>query len=259
MDFPEGLTETLKDLGLTETETTIYLSGLARGPLTVQELGTETGIKRPTIYHALGTLGAKGLCAEQKKDGKNRFRMAEPEHLLEWVRAERVRLEKREDEVLTLLPQLALLTSSGKKDDFSAVEYSGIAGVKAAYDMALYSKSKRWDVIAPVHNFLREYDETFALYYLNARRRHGITARTLWEHWPEGRKLTPAEIKEREPRFMPKEMQGKFTSMLVLFDDKVLIVSPLEDAFAVVITSKQVHTLLSALFEGIWTTSEPYV
>lgn len=253
-----GTQEVLRSIGLTPTEATIYLGGLEHDGVTAQELGKKTGIKRPTVYHALSTLGEKGLVAENKRGGKTYFRMSSPDHLLEWVKGQKEAFTKREDAVAALVPALSQLQSGKPEDRIDAVQYEGIEGVKAVFDLALYSKSKHWDIIAPVHNFLREYDPAYAAYYLNARKYHGIKSRTLWEPWPDGRKVTPEERRERNPRLMPDSMQGKFTSMMILFDDKVAVISHLKDAFAVVITSKEVHTMLSAMFESLWVVSKEY-
>ena len=101
-------------------------------------------------------------------------------------------------------------------------------------------------------------DKQYAEYYLNARKYNNIISRSLWEKKPNGRKLTAQEIHECNPRFLPESMHGKFKSMMILFDDKVAIVSPLEKLSAILITSKEIHQMLAMMFESIWNVSEEY-
>lgn len=252
------IVSTLTDIGLTSTEASIYVSGLDAEYIGVQQIAERTGIKRPTIYHALNTLIEKGLIAEKKISGKVSFAMCPPAQIKSYIKLQKEKLAKQEEKLQEILPLLEKRTKLRDKNTSSIVEYKGIEGVKTVLDIAFYSKSHHWDIIAPVNNFLRSHDKEYAKYYLNARSYHRITSRSLWEKKPGARKLSPQEIKERNPRFMPESMQGKFTSMIILFDDKAAIISPLEDKSALLITSKEIQGMLSAMFEAIWNISEKY-
>ena len=158
-----------------------------------------------------------------------------------------------------LLPFLLQQKNTKKGSGISVVQYDGIEGMKLVMDIAFYCKSKHWDILSPRKNFLRAYDKDYAARYLNARKLHGISARTLWEFtMPEGRALSKEEIRSRSPRFMPPSMQGKFNSMMILFDDKVAIFSSLEETSAILITSKELYDMFLAMFNGIWEFSESY-
>jgi hypothetical protein len=126
-------------------------------------------------------------------------------------------------------------------------------------DIAFYCKSKKWDIIAPYQNFLREYDRDYADRYLRARKHYGITSRTLWEDGMRtSRKITDEERQERNPRLMPWVMHGKFKSMMFLFDDKIAIFSSFDKPSAILITSQELNGMFEALFEGLWDASEAY-
>ena len=190
--------ESLVNVGLTSTEAKIYLAGLVSDSLTIQELGQKTKIKRPTIYHAIGTLTEKGLVAEKKIGNKSHFSMAAPENIRGLVELQKETIEKRAKKLDDLIPLLVQQKKINNKDGVSVVQYSGIEGMKMVMDIAFYCKSRRWDIIAPYKNFLREYDKDYAQRYLNARKYHGITSRTLWEDgMRDSRKLPPDEARER--------------------------------------------------------------
>lgn len=164
----------------------------------------------------------------------------------------------KEAQLERIIPLLAERYETGTEERFSLVEYQGIEGVKTVFDTAIYCRSKRWDIIAPFQNFLREYEQEYAEYYLRARENNGIVARSLWERGMKGRRLTKKEIRFRNPRFMPKSMENRFRSLIIIFDDKVAIISPLEGLSAALITSREISGMFRALFDGIWDVSEKY-
>lgn len=249
----------LTELGLTRTESALYLSGLKEGPLTAQQLANVTGIKRPTVYHALSTLSAKGLLTERKSGNKTLVAMTSPEHLRNYIARQKEQIDEQARSLESLIPLLVQQAKSGQKDDVQLVHYHGIEGMKLVMDVAFYCKSKRWDVLAPYANFLREYDRAYADRYLRARKFHGITSRTLWENnMRPSRDLTDEEKHERNPRLMPPALWGKFKSMMIIFDDKVAIFSSYEKLSAVLITSNDLHAMFQAMFDGLWEVSEGY-
>jgi predicted transcriptional regulator len=248
----------LTDLGLTATEARLYRAGLSTDANSIKELSTKTKIKRPTVYHSLGTLIDKGLVVEKKGGAKARFSMAPPETVRSLVTKQRESLEQREAGLESLIELLKSEQKALKGQSVLSVQYTGIEGMKIVLDAAFYCKGKHWDIIAPVNNFLREYDKDYAKRYLNVRKYHGITARTLWEFTSGTRELTKEEIASRNPRYMPAVMQGKFKSMMILFDDKVAIFSSFDQLSAILITSADTHALFQAMFEGIWEVSERY-
>ena len=249
----------LINIGLTSTEARIYLAGLASEPLTIPELVRKTKIKRPTIYHAIGTLIEKGLVAERKTGKHSNFSMSDPENIRALIEIQKETIEERARKLNDLIPLLAQQKNSEKKEVVSAIQYTGIEGMKMVMDLAFSCKSAHWDVIAPYKNFLREYDKDYAQRYLSARKYYGITSRTLWEEgMRDGHQLTREEIQERNPRLMPQVMHGKFKSMMILFDDKIAIFSSYDKLSAILITSKDLYTMFQAMFDGLWESSKQY-
>src|SRR5258706_179158 len=132
MDAREDL---LVELGLTDTEARLYLCGLELPWIGVQELVQKTGIKRPTVYHALSTLEVKGLVAERRADGKLYFVMAEPREITRLLDDARDKLDARTKEAERLIPLLEN-TRSRFRSDTGIAEYHGIEGMKSVMDAA---------------------------------------------------------------------------------------------------------------------------
>lgn len=250
-----AITKTLLSLGLTTTEATLYLAGLTLSDCTPQSLAKQTHIKRPTVYHALDTLKEKGLVTEHKAGTKTHFVMAHPEQVRRLVDLKRSELDEQASQLDTMIPLLANLHVKSEKTEVA--HHFGLEGAKLVMDAAFRAKSKHWDIIAPYDNFLRD-EKEFASQYLQTRQVRGITARTMWELKKEVRPLTEEEISMRNPRILPKSLQGKFESMIIIFDDKIAIFTSHKNLSAILITSKETHALFQAMFNGLWELSEPY-
>lgn len=253
-----ALVQSLVSLGLTETEATLYSVGSRAMSSSVQELVRATKLKRPTMYHALRTLGEKGLVTEKRTRGVLRFSMSPSQHLHALIAEQKRKADERAATLTTLLPLLDK-ERLARTDGVDVVQYDGIEGMKMVMDVAFRCTSKHWDIIAPYNNFLREYDATFAQQYLHARTFHNITSRTLWEDgMRNSRKLTEEEKKNRQPRLMPWVMHGRFKSMIILFDSSIAVFSSLDKQSAMLITSPDMHALFQAMFDCIWEFSEAY-
>lgn len=246
----------LKEFGLTSTETTIYRVGLAYTQVSVRELAKQTGIKRPTIYHALGTLGQKGLVSKTGTDARHEFVMTPPDQLGRLIDSKIDVLSKKKEALVGLGPIIAQ-TAAGERAQVQ--HFEGLEGVKQVVDHALYCQSKKWDIIAPKKNFFSEFDKDYAEYYLQTRARRKIIARTIWEHGlPVRRSLTMEEMALRNPRYLPENLDMPFRSVVILFDRSVAIISSYSTLSAILITSEEVAETFCVFFEGLWGISTPY-
>lgn len=253
----EKINSALKNIGLTDTETKIYLTGLNFTSIGVRELERQTRIKRTTIYHAINTLMSKGLVAKKEMGSKLLFSMTNPQNIDRLIETKISNLKKQQDSFANLIP---LLEGRQKKQsqDIVVSHYEGIEGIKLVVEEALYCKSKHWDIISPEKNFFSEFDKEYAQYYVQTRIKKNITARSLWEKEANKRALSKNEIKNRQPRYLPEIMVGKFNSVIILFDDKTAFISSMNELTAVLIQSQDMHDMQTAMFEGLWINSRKY-
>lgn len=249
--------DALTDLGLSATESAIYLTGLGFSAVSVRELEKQTRIKRTTIYHALNTLGGKGLVASKSSGARLLFTMTRPEHLERAYDKKISRLEEQKDVLKNIIPLLSQRTKVDA-EEMRVTHHEGIEGIKTVVEEALYCHSRHWDIIAPAKNFFSDFNKVYADYFMNARRKRQIISRSLWESSTGRRRLGPTEIRERNPRFLPESLRGKFQSVIILFDDKIAIISSLRTASAVLIQSAELSATFNAFFEGLWLLSVPY-
>jgi sugar-specific transcriptional regulator TrmB len=247
----------LREIGLTETESRIYLTGLSYDYISVSELEKQTRIKRTTIYHAINTLMQKGLASKKGTEAKFVFSMTRPSNIRRLIDNKIENLEAKREEVSKIIPLLNDQIAK-QEDSFKISHFEGEEGVKLVVDEALYCKSRKWDIIAPYRNFFSEFDEQYAKYFMKTRKYNEIKARSLWERGKGRRNLSIQDINTRNPRFLPDNMTGKFESVIIIFDDKIAIISYLKELSAILIQSQETHDTFSAMFEGLWSASEDY-
>jgi sugar-specific transcriptional regulator TrmB len=264
LTLDKDINSKLSLLGLSDTEAKLYQAGLSIGKsIGVIQLQKLVSLKRPTIYHALDTLAAKGLVAKVASANRQLYSFTPPSQLERLMEAGIVQAQRKLRLAVQLTPILENLQLQAGSTIVS--HYEGVEGVKAVIDMALFCKVPKWDILAPRKNFFSEFDERYSRYYLTTRKRHDIVSRSLWERTPDGKFLTPGgkpldkdDLAERQPRYLPQLMQGKFKSTMILFDDKVALISSLSGLSAILITSEEIHDFFEAMFEGLWSVSTPY-
>ncbi len=244
----------LGGLGFNEKEIAVYHALCVLGNSTAEEISRKTNIKRPTVYHTLIRLLTKGIVSESGEKVKS-YTAVTLQRIEGLIQEQKEHLDESKSVLYSVIENYKKHTPL--KEVFEVRHFKGVSGVKSLFDMAFRANNKKWDIIAPYKNILREYDEEYAKYYLKAREYYKITSRTLWEKTME-RTLTIQEQKNRNVRFMPEVMQNRFNSMMILFDDSVVIFSSLSEISGVCITSKESSLIFKTMFEFIWSMSTKY-
>ncbi|MGV8086715.1 MAG: TrmB family transcriptional regulator [Candidatus Woesearchaeota archaeon] len=127
----EKLTETLKELNLSDKEARIYLNLLRLDQTTVTRLAKESELNRITTYHIINSLTTKGLITMTLKDNIQNFQAVDPKRLL-------AILNEKKEKISQIIPELEILkNSAGEKP--SVELYEGPKGIAALMDKTLNS------------------------------------------------------------------------------------------------------------------------
>jgi len=241
----------LKKLRLSNTEIALYLNGLRFRSTGVAQLVELSKIRRTTAYHALATLVEKGLAAESKQDGKLMYRMTPAGELAKL-------LENRKDQIQSQLSELELLLPQFPQFDAApasvpeVVNYYGLEGVHAAIDRALYAQQRQWRIMSPKNNFFSNSSKEYIEYFKTKREERGVRAKSLWESSVAQKVFSKTELAQRRPRIMPPNLDGKFKSTVIIFDDYMLVISSYSKQFATLVRSEETTQTFSAMFDTIW-------
>lgn len=247
----------LEKLGLSTSETELYLTMLAHGALEARELLRLTRAKRPTVYYALKQLENRGLIhAVPAASGKQRFQAEPPEHLLTMLQLREQEVHALLDEATAALPELR--QTSPAREGIPAVSfYQGEQAMKQIVMETLYAKSRHMDCIAPHDNFFWQIGQTFSQRYIDERATRGITTRNLWEEPLKPEILTRSYQGRSQVRILPASMHNRFRTTIFLYDDKVMYISSVASGYVLLVQSKEHHETMKAMFDGLWESSQP--
>lgn len=131
----------LKQFGLSDKETSVYLAMLEIGPAVVSDIAKQSGLKRPTVYVILDELGKRGLVSSAERRGVKIFTPAPMETLAKNLENEAKRYKELSEAAKKLAPKLKM-----KKSEVSGEPriqlYEGAEGMKqvrSVYEDALSS------------------------------------------------------------------------------------------------------------------------
>lgn len=127
----------LRSLGLTDSETTIYLLSLELGPVPVQDIARKAGVSRMTTYTAIESLTARGLMSSVQKGKKMLYTAENPERLISFVQGKIGEVETTLREIQTSLDELKL-KQRGEKPAVKMLE--GLEGLKTYLEDVIATK-----------------------------------------------------------------------------------------------------------------------
>lgn len=96
----------LKEIGLTESETKVYLALIDLGDSTRGEIVSKSHIAGSKIYEVLEKLHAKGLIQIYVSQGIKHFKAVNPKQLLRYLEDKKENISKAEDRISSILPFL---------------------------------------------------------------------------------------------------------------------------------------------------------
>ena len=242
------LLSTLKSVGLTETEAELYLTGLEVGEAAASEYAKATGLNRITAYNTLEEMVRRGNMSVVKRERGKCYAPASPEALNAEVR-------KHADALSHMIPELKSLRGSEyRKPDVRF--FQGWEGVRHVYQDTLTAKTEivNFANSAVVRSFWPQYDEE----YVAMRVKRGIHLRGIAPDDAAGRRVHGQDKKMKREIRLVSAKDFDSTNEIHVYDNKVAICSypsgshSAEDAFGVIIESKEVAETQRQIFEMAW-------
>lgn len=221
-----------------------YLAALALGEATVHEVAQKAGVTRTNAYDLLDGLLRAKLVSRLEKSGKY-FVVAEDPKVLIRLTQDRLR------DIELILPILRS-TYNGSATKPRIHFYEGIEGIQNILSDTLECRDRSLSAVLTMMNLFglpgREYMEK----YIATRIAKGISLRVVRAPSEEAREniwATNAE-EARELRYAPTGIN--FSMNLILYDDKVAIMSSIREDFGMIIESQEFHHLMDSLFTVLW-------
>ena len=124
--------EVLKEIGLTDSESKVYLALLELGDSTRIDLVKKSKIAGSKIYEVLEKLQEKGLASVYLKNKIKHFKPTNPNQILSFLESKKEKIINIEKKAKLILPQLLLSYNSSIEDEEVEV-LSGIKGLEVIF------------------------------------------------------------------------------------------------------------------------------
>lgn len=231
----------LKQIGLTSSESTVYLYLLKNGLSTPPQIAKSTKITRTNVYHLLKSLQEKGLIQRQQNRNRFAYTAKNPDSLLS--QAEHMR-KATED----LLPDLKALHKT-HADKPSIQFYESWDEVKDIYLATLDAECI--DAIGSIQKLNETASDFFKNYQKQLKKRHVIfhdvltaDSRVLGEEMKS--LLSPLY----DVTYLPTKYGDLPTDMLI-WDNHIALISFGEPVIGTVITNKNLADTFRALHQSL--------
>lgn len=240
----KNLLNTLKELGLSDFEASVYLATLSLGPSTVSKIASISGVKRTSVYPIIESLKQKGLMNIELKGWKKLYTAENPEKL-KFILSDKI------NKLTDKLPDFMALYNLKGGESFVKY-YEGLNGIKSVYesflkevkpgdDFLVISDTQKWSALDP----------EYFLDFTKRRARLGIKSKMLFQET-----LRAHEYKNKEQEFKLKvkilPAKTELITSMITTPKKVLIMQLTEPIVGIVIENKSIIQMSKQLFEIIW-------
>ena len=244
------INETLRELGLTDYESRVYLSLLEIGEGTSGDVLKKADIHTGKIYEILASLKNKGLISEIKKNNIKVYSATEPKRILDYLNKKKKDVEQTEKQVLEIMPSLLEKVRYASKKPIKFEVYTGIEGFKTAFLKEIEKYSSNSEVlvfgIQPKAKYDKKISDFFSYKVYPERKRKKVVTRKIKDISVKGIKSSSNYPKK------VRYLEYKSMTIVEIYKDLVLIESYLENPIILLIESEEVANSFKSQFEMLW-------
>lgn len=247
----------LSSIGLTDKEVRLYLLLLRFGTQPTSSLAKHTKLSRSTAYSSLQRLEQKGLVSEAIVDGVQYFTPLEPSQVAEYLDNQVQDLLQKKEEASVAIEKMQSLRSPLARPPKVQV-FVGEDGAKIALRKTLQSKEKTILAFTSLFDLGgrlgEQFIETYTRERVRAKRKIQII-RTKEQYKralkAKGARPYETDAKElREVRYAPSNLD--LSLGMYLYDEMIIVISPKEENYALVIESQALSHLFRGIFKLLW-------
>lgn len=236
-----NIIETIKNIGLTDKESKIYLAALQKNSQTVTEIARQAKINRVTAYSILEKLIKKGIISFFKKAQVKYFNAVDPEILYKNYKTKLEDLKKS-------LPELKRIKGDTPHPQIQYFE--GIDGIKAIYADTLTSKTEILNYANSkiIRSLWPNYDEE----YVMKRVKKKIYLRGIAPFDEYGLKVQKEDKKNHREIYLVPGNEFGFTNEINIYDNKVAITSFKQNVSGIIIENEEIANTQRDIFKMAW-------
>ncbi len=242
MTMPVDFAKLLNDLGLSPTETRVYLASMKLGPTSVQDIAKVAKLSRTATYDVIASLQERGLMSTFERGKKNYFSAEDPERAVAYFKNRVVDLGEKIETFTRSLSEIKML-SGGERP---AVRF--FEGREALHALFADLVSVQPKELLELSNIDAAYSDLDPKVLLEARK-------ALDETRVKIKMLHKGELRNPRPgaeycRLLPEF--GDFNGEIWIYENRVAFVQFTGKMMAVIIESKGFADMARTLFRAAW-------
>jgi len=242
--------EILTKLGLTGNEAKIYLALLELGSTAAGPLIKKVGMHRAAVYNLLDLLIDKGLVHYVKKAERKYFEAHDPERLLEFLEEKKQELNKQEQELKDILPELQLKRKL-VQDSQEGTIYKGKKGLKSIFEDVL-KENQPFYVFGATGKF-KEILSAYFIHWHHRRAKLKIPLKIIYNESVR-KERRAEELRLAQIKYLSQPYTAPSTTLV--YGEKVVIVNWSAEPLAFLIRSKEVANSYHLFFKMMWDNSK---
>jgi sugar-specific transcriptional regulator TrmB len=239
----------LRNLGLSEKESQVYLAALKIGSAPMQKISNVSGVNRATTYVLVGSLMRRGLMTSVSRGKKRLFTAEDPSKLLVFLEKEKLSLDTKQKAVSEVLPILqSIFDATHHGDEKPRVKfYEGKQGLTAVRDEFLKAKKKEIFSIYSIERI----DDIFSVEERKKFTEKRIQKR-IKSHAIYSSKTGAVEVKSPFTELTSLDMKNYSANVDVsVFDNKVVLTSLDEPIMSVIIENEAMAESISQILSMV--------
>ncbi len=242
--------ELLKEIGLTNGETKVYLSLIKLGENTVGPIAKDADVSLSKIYEILENLIKKGLVSYIVKNNTKHFLATEPERIIDYLETKKKEIDKSEEEIKRILPSLKL-QKEDKDKKTKATLFEGFRGIKTFYESILRdSKQDDEILVMGLPKYAAERYEGYFLDWNKRRAKSGVKIKLIFDNDAKELGKKREKIKLTETKCLPKDIVTP--AWILVTKNGVATIHLTKEPICVYIKDVDVKTSYENFFKVFW-------
>jgi len=247
------LNNALLELGLSPSESELYVLSLASGPLSVPVIATRLKLQRPYVYTLIKSLREKGL-APNTTGYQRTFNVESPNVVLELLRKKRQSLEALTTNIAAEMP--AYLASYRQGGERTQVRfYEGREKFLELYQRILIEEATETLYFGEATNFFKVIGPESLASWVEQRVQKKIRIRTLMPRDRASEGIPSDHLLLRETRVIHPMHAKQLPASFQVFGKNVIFWQPVTPV-AVVLQDEYLAQLMRTTFELLWQQGE---
>ncbi len=242
-------TDVLEEIGLTKTESNVYLALLELGSSTTGKIVDKSKSSSSKIYEILDKLMQKGLVSFIIKSGVKYFEAAPPERIMDYMKEKEKKFNQQKDELKKILPELELKQKLSKYNSEATI-FKGLKGGETAFRYMIDSMTKKDEWIGFVISFQnrRYFDLLTKLHEWRAKK--GLRSRIIFNEKDREDGKAREKLHHTKVKYIPNELQ---TPAIVNVAGNITLINIMaEEVTVFMIESNEVADSFRNQFEKLW-------